>query len=239
MGEAMLEMSHPDGTTTRLAFGCDTLNTALYLARLGHAPHYVTALGTDPHSQGLIREWERECIQTLQMLRHPTRMPGIYAVQTDHLGERSFDYWRDTSAARAFSELGGAMDAIAFAAEADWLYLSGITLSIFTLAEGHKTGAEHATRWLDEGARAVILKCGPQGEIIYDNDDEPRQVPEAVEPIDTTGAGDSFSAACLSGLIRGLSLEQAADRENRLAARVIRHHGAIIPLEAMPGLFIP
>ena len=38
IGECMVELSeHADGTVTR-AFGGDTLNTALYLARLGVPP---------------------------------------------------------------------------------------------------------------------------------------------------------------------------------------------------------
>ena len=46
IGECMVELSeHPDGTLTR-GFGGDTLNTALYLARLGVPVDYVTALGS-------------------------------------------------------------------------------------------------------------------------------------------------------------------------------------------------
>ncbi len=42
----MIELvAQPDGSLTR-AFGGDTLNTALYLARLGVPTAYVTALGT-------------------------------------------------------------------------------------------------------------------------------------------------------------------------------------------------
>lgn len=45
IGECMLELSeHPDGRITR-AFGGDTLNTAVYLARLGVPVDYITALG--------------------------------------------------------------------------------------------------------------------------------------------------------------------------------------------------
>lgn len=62
MGEPMLEMSHPTGQGARLAYGGDVLNTAIYLARLGVLPHLVTALGCDPYSDGLLKDWERECV---------------------------------------------------------------------------------------------------------------------------------------------------------------------------------
>jgi 2-dehydro-3-deoxygluconokinase len=294
IGEAMLELSHPAGGEARLAYGGDTLNTAIYLARLGHTPHYITALGHDPYSQTMLREWERECVQIGQVLRHPTRLPGLYAVQTDHAGERQFYYWRENSAARALFELEGAIHALAFAAGADWLYLSGITLSIFQPSEretlihlakrvrdnggqvvfdpnyrprgwsspeeaaevmsaiapyvsialptiedenalhGQAKGDVHAQRW--QGAELVLLKCGPQGAIVYRPNQEPVRVPvrTAVKPVDTTGAGDSFNAAFLASLLRGADPERAAASGNLLAGAVIQHAGAIIPRAAMP-----
>ena len=48
------------------------------------------------------------------------------------------------------------------------------------------------------------------------------------EPVvDTVGAGDSFSAAFLASLLRGESLESAAEAGNRLAGRVAARAGAI------------
>ncbi|MEM9057554.1 MAG: PfkB family carbohydrate kinase, partial [Pseudomonadota bacterium] len=51
---------------------------------------------------------------------------------------------------------------------------------------------------------------------------------------DTTGAGDSFNAAFLAALLDGRTPPEAAAAGNRLAARVIQHRGALIPLDAMP-----
>lgn len=132
MGEGMLELSHPAGQGTKMSYGGDVLNTAVYLARLGALPHFVTALGNDPYSDGLIKDWERECVQTGHILRDPDRVPGLYAIQTDHQGERSFYYWRSDSAARNFFNLEDHANSIAFMKEADWFFLSGITLSIYS-----------------------------------------------------------------------------------------------------------
>jgi 2-keto-3-deoxygluconate kinase (EC 2.7.1.45) len=52
--------------------------------------------------------------------------------------------------------------------------------------------------------------------------------------IDTTAAGDSFSAGYLAVRLAGGSAEDAAARGHLTASTVIQHRGAIIPLEAMP-----
>ncbi|WOI53469.1 sugar kinase [Parvularcula sp. LCG005] len=134
MGECMLELSGGLGGDTRLAYAGDTLNTALYLARAGLTPDYVTALGEDPYSAEIIEGWRAEGIGADHVLRHPTRVPGLYAIRTDDEGERHFYYWRENSAARAFFQIEGQVAAVDHAAKADWLYFSGITLSIFDAA---------------------------------------------------------------------------------------------------------
>src|SRR5437764_14529435 len=97
LGECMIELvERPDGTLTR-GFGGDTLNTALYLARLGVPTDYVTALGNDPFSDEMLLAWRREGIGTGSVLRLPGRLPGLYLIQTDETGERRFFYWRDSA----------------------------------------------------------------------------------------------------------------------------------------------
>lgn len=51
--------------------------------------------------------------------------------------------------------------------------------------------------------------------------------------MDTTAAGDSFAVGYLSRRLDGASAVDAAVFGNRLAARVIQHRGALIPVEAM------
>ena len=131
IGECMVELSErPDGSLAR-GFGGDTLNTALYLARLGVAVDYVTALGDDVWSTEMAAAWGREGIG-LDRIRHlPGRMPGLYIIRTDAAGERSFHYWRDQAAARdLFAEPGAAGTRAALAAY-DLVYVSGISLSLY------------------------------------------------------------------------------------------------------------
>jgi len=131
IGEAMLELSRRDGGGWNMGYGGDTLNTAVHLARAGHDVAYLTAMGTDPFSDDLVnKEWLGEGLDTSLVLRHPTRGAGLYAITTDDKGERSFTYWRDSSAAREMFALPGIKAALAAAELADLIAYSLITLSI-------------------------------------------------------------------------------------------------------------
>jgi 2-dehydro-3-deoxygluconokinase len=69
------------------------------------------------------------------VLTDASRLPGLYAIRNDADGERHFYYWRERSAARRLFTLPGIDAALARARGAAWLFLSGITLSIFTPSE--------------------------------------------------------------------------------------------------------
>ena len=136
IGEAMLELSRKR-EDWRVGYGGDTLNTAIHLARAGHDVAYLTALGSDPLSAELKAKWAAEGLDTSLVLEHPSRGTGLYAIDTNSAGERSFTYWRDTSAAREMFSLD-AVDAAMMAAEwADLLAFSLISLAILP-PEGRK-----------------------------------------------------------------------------------------------------
>ena len=127
IGECMVELRETTQAQLSRGFGGDTLNTAVYLARLGIAVDYVTALGNDAWSDEMLAAWKAEGIGTGRVQILAGLLPGIYVIQTDPKGERRFLYWRDNSAAkRLFDHLDpAALDVF------DVLYLSGITLSIY------------------------------------------------------------------------------------------------------------
>ena len=129
IGEAMLELSRA-GTAWNIGYGGDTLNTAIHLARLGHDVAYLTAIGGDPLSSDLKSDWATEGLEAALVLTHPTRSTGLYAINTDASGERSFSYWRDTSAAREMFALPDMERALATAEQADLIAYSLITLAI-------------------------------------------------------------------------------------------------------------
>ncbi|MGO1120588.1 sugar kinase [Rhodovibrionaceae bacterium A322] len=133
IGECMIEIANrPSGECLR-GFGGDTLNTAVYLARLGQKASYVTKLGDDPYSQQMLSAWQAEGVDTALVRQVPGRVPGLYMITTDEAGERSFSYWRDRSPARElFSPLDPATEAALL--DKDIIYLSGISLSLYDAA---------------------------------------------------------------------------------------------------------
>lgn len=131
-GECMVELSRTEmADRWHSGFAGDTANVAVYCARSGHSTKYMTAIGTDPFSEEMRSFLLHEDVDTDLILTDPERVPGLYAIRTDEHGERSFTYWRDNSAARHFFQAEGLDTALAAAAKARLLYLSGITLSLF------------------------------------------------------------------------------------------------------------
>jgi len=139
LGECMLELSNAAqgrfsrGMPCAFNYGGDTLNTALYMSRLGVSVSYLTALGDDAYSQWLLDEWRGEGIIVDHVVRIAGAMPGLYMIQTDEHGERSFGYWRDNSAARQWLNDPSQLPVLlASLPDYDYLYLSGITLSLMS-----------------------------------------------------------------------------------------------------------
>src|SRR4051812_8077461 len=105
IGECMIELRQASGHQLSRGYGGDTLNTAVYLARLGLAVDYVTALGDDPISDEMVAGWAAERVGTTRVVRLPGKLPGLYMIETDAAGERRFYHWRDSSAVRSLMQL--------------------------------------------------------------------------------------------------------------------------------------
>ncbi|MCM2297429.1 MAG: sugar kinase [Rhodoferax sp.] len=84
----------------------------------------------------------------------------------------------------------------------------------------------------------IVIKRGAAPTLVRSGSGPWHSVPTqtVTNVVDTTAAGDSFAAGYLSRRLRGDTPEDATQFGNRLAARVIGHHGAIIPLDAMADL---
>ena len=155
-------------SNTALFYGGDTLNTAVYLSRLGLSVSYVTALGDDPLSSEMIESWQQENIDCSLVDRHHGTVPGLYFIDTDSSGERSFLYWRDQAPAKRLLDDAENAQRIFNALKAfDYVYLSGITLAILTDASRDRLIA-----WLPE-----YREDG--GKVIFDNNYRPRLWPSA------------------------------------------------------------
>jgi 2-dehydro-3-deoxygluconokinase len=83
------------------------------------------------------------------------------------------------------------------------------------------------------GIGEIVVKNGPNSALVAaDGKREFVPVPEVVVPVDPLAAGDSFNAAYLAARLSGDGPSAAAGFAHKLAAEVIRHHGAIMPRTA-------
>ncbi|HID5227950.1 TPA: sugar kinase [Enterobacter roggenkampii] len=301
IGECMIELSQKGAEVSR-GFGGDTLNTSVYIARQV-APealtvNYVTALGTDNFSQQMLEAWQSEHIDTSLIQRMENRLPGLYYIETDDTGERTFYYWRNEAAAKFWLESEDAAAICEALSTFDYLYLSGISLAILSptsrekllsllrecRANGGKVIFDNNYRprlWasreetqqvyqqmlqctdiafltLDDedalwgekpvedviartqaaGVSEVVIKRGAESCLVAITGEAVVEVPAVKlakeKVIDTTAAGDSFSAGYLAVRLTGGTPEAAAQRGHLTASTVIQYRGAIIPREAMP-----
>jgi len=131
IGECMVELREMgDGRFSR-GYGGDTLNTAVYLARLGVEVDYITMLGDDPWSEEMISAWAAEGVGTRNVVRIAGRLPGLYIIQTDARGERRFSYWRDGAPARELFDRQETEDILRAIPQYDLIFFSGISLSLY------------------------------------------------------------------------------------------------------------
>ncbi|MGQ0564338.1 MAG: sugar kinase [Gemmobacter sp.] len=225
IGEVMIELSRMDlaGGTAHVGFAGDTFNTAVYLARLGQDVSYVTNLGRDAFSDRMLAILADEGIDSGLVGRHDTRLPGLYSIETDAGGERSFRYWRDGSAARTlFSGVGADLaDLDGF----DVVYLSGITLAILP--------GDVRTALTD---KAGALKAEGR-QILFDTNHRPRLWPDeatARASFDAMWAATTIALPSCEDeqrLYPGLAPQQVIDRIAALGpVEVVLKNGAQGPL---------
>jgi len=169
IGECMLEVSTMGGDgnhsslSAGLSFGGDTLNTAIYLARLGIDVDYVSALGDDDMSGWMLDQWRAEGVGCNLVSRIENTVPGLYLIQIDEHGERSFLYWRANSpATRLFDNAAEADIMFEQLSAYQHIYLSGISLAIYT---------EAARQRLFDFFKKYRAKGG---EVIFDGNYRPR-----------------------------------------------------------------
>lgn len=230
IGECMIELNQIELArgAARLGFGGDTLNTAVYLARLGCNVSYITNLGTDEFSTQMLHRFAAEGVNCSLIGRHDARLPGLYAIETDPCGERSFRYWRENSAARTlFSGVGANLaDLKTF----DVIYLSGITLAI--LPPEVRMALIAAATELKDAAKWVV----------FDTNHRPRLWPDdatARASFDAMWAATTLALPSFDDeerLYPGLSPSQVIDRISGLGPEeVVLKNGARGPMIRFDG----
>ncbi|AAO56282.1 MULTISPECIES: sugar kinase [Pseudomonas] len=100
---------------------------------------------------------------------------------------------------------------------------------------GYADSEELLAAYRDRGIGEIVVKRGAQSCLIEAGGERFEVAPLKVEQVvDTTAAGDSFSAAYLAARLMGERPQQAAEAGHRLAAVVIQHPGALIAKSVMP-----
>jgi 2-dehydro-3-deoxygluconokinase len=289
IGECMVEMASIGGNQFRQGFAGDSFNTAWYARRALPASwdvDYFTTVGDDPVSGRMLDFMASQGIGTRLIRRLPGRTPGLYLIELDR-GERSFTYWRDSSAARSLADDPGALAAAV--TEADAVYFSGITLAILPperrrafldvlvkvktsgrliafdsnirlrlwpdqeeLKAAIMAAARVATvvlptipdesdvfgetdrrtvvsRYRSLSVPEIVVRAGAAPARVAYEGEETDVAPETVvQPVDTTGAGDSFNGTYLAARLMGRDPVTAARLAHDVAGQVIRQHGALV-----------
>jgi 2-dehydro-3-deoxygluconokinase len=80
------------------------------------------------------------------------------------------------------------------------------------------------------GAKVVALKLGERGALVADAQARHRIAPHPCQPVDATGAGDTFGGAFIARLVAGDSLPAAARYAAAAAALSTEGYGAVEPI---------
>jgi 2-dehydro-3-deoxygluconokinase len=100
---------------------------------------------------------------------------------------------------------------------------------------GDGTPDETASRYLAFGAETVVVKNGEAGVTVATRHSKVFVAAYPVSAVaDTTGAGDSFNGAFLSQICVGVDALEAARFAAKVAATVVREHGALVPFDRLP-----
>ena len=175
----MVELQESEGGMLRQSYGGDTLNTAIYMARLHHLFNvrvdYVTAVGCERFSKGMTAFWEREGVGSAMVQRLPGGRPGLYFIELSDKGERYFTYWRGEAAARKCFEYPGSEKILQQLGNYDAIYLSGISIAILTptsrknlFARLKQIGGDGPRIYFDYNYRPHLWSSAAEGHKIYE-----------------------------------------------------------------------
>jgi ribokinase len=96
---------------------------------------------------------------------------------------------------------------------------------------------EALERLHDTGVRLIAVTLGKKGALISDGRKVIKAPSMAEKVIDTTGAGDAFSAGVLYGLIKNLEPEECLRLGNYLAGKVVGVWGSQLSQVRIPSIF--
>ncbi|NQZ82607.1 MAG: sugar kinase [Colwellia sp.] len=296
MGECMIEFSQSvSATDFRQSFAGDVFNTGIYIKRCMAEPitvNFLSAIGKDAMSEQLLSLMAEEQISTEMLYRTESAKMGLYLINLDSKGERSFSYWRNDSAAKQLITLMEKNHGLEQLKNASTFFFSGISLAILSesdrlilwkyLYQLKQQGTTiifdpnyRASLWpstevtkaaykmafklshmalpgVDDfidlygvtdveqvadiiegyGVEEIVIKNGNQNMLISLRGTRSYLPVSPIKTVvDTTSAGDAFNGGYISARLTGKSVKGSAQYAAQVAACVIQHKGAIVPVE--------
>jgi fructokinase len=163
-------------------------------------------------------------------LRSPMSRAAGLALLRAHAGPKFLDLnWREGHVTREV-----AMQAMALA---DVLKVNEEELVMLCEWLGDRTASasvDAAARFVLEhlALRTLLVTCGATGSVAFGADGtRAAEAParQGLHLVDTVGAGDSFSAVVLAGLLRGWDMATTLERANEFAGHICEVRGAVPP----------
>lgn len=125
-------------------------------------------------------------------------------------------------------------DSVGQAREASRAILANCDMVMTTLGDDRALWGEGSVEdvqafYREQGVREIVLRDDALKAFVMAEDEQHQLQAEKVSAVDTTGAGDAFNAAYLAHRLAGDDPASALAQAQALAARVVQHHGAILP----------
>jgi fructoselysine 6-kinase len=243
-----------DGRLVRLVGG-NALNVAIQARRAGIEAAYFGAIGPDEDGDLVRRALEREGVNVSGLVVRPgntsitqieVRSDGERIMAHEDFGVcqgyapepealaciRRADHvhlgWFDDGGAlrqQLASEGQSVSQDLTVNADPRNLGVEGLAIA-FGSHPGAIDDAERLGReWLAQGARMAVITRGAEGASVISAENVWHIPAERVDPVDTTGAGDSFIAGFLAAWLRGAEPDLAARAGARLARLTCLHEG--------------
>ncbi len=136
MGECMVEFGSTNTENVyKQSFAGDVFNTGIYIKRCVQANadvSFLSVIGNDEISNKMIDMMHQEQLDTNMLYHSPTEKMGLYIINLDDEGERSFTYWRDNSAATKLIQFMEADCGVENLKGIDTFFFSGISIAILS-----------------------------------------------------------------------------------------------------------
>jgi len=142
MGECMVEFGRVGkGDLYKKSFAGDVFNTCIYIKRTVKDQanvKFLTAVGNDENSNEMLAMMKQESLDSSLVYRSATAQMGLYLINVDNEGERSFTYWRETSAAKQVVRFLNDNVSNEQFGQTDLFFFSGISIAILSESDRQK-----------------------------------------------------------------------------------------------------